>query len=179
MSRAVLVLILIAAPTLAHAGGYVSAGIGGGAELGGELHNLSGEGHNAGRLALGRWFGPIALEGAVSGFGVTGTMPGGAAVDGEALSTSLSGKAHAGLIAGLGAFVRVGVMRTWIRTDSMEDLEGDGYVIGAGLDYRISLPVWEAALWLELDREFLDLSQGPARYQGTADTLLAGVRIGI
>lgn len=173
--RKLLGLLVLAAPVSAHAGGYVSAGIGGAPELGGELHNLSGEGHNSGRLALGHGFGALALELGVTGYGVTGTMPGGGSVDGEALSASLSGKLSGGLVGNLDAFLRGGLQRTWIRTSSMDDLDGQGYVLGIGLDYTFPL----AALWLELDREFLDLTQGAGQYQGTADTLMAGVRVGI
>jgi hypothetical protein len=175
MMRNLLALLVLAAPASAQAGGYVSAGIGGAPELGGELHNLSGEGHNSGRLAFGHGLGPVALELGVTGYGVTGTMPGGGSVDGEALSASISGKLLGGLVGGLDAFLRAGLQRTWIRTAEMEDLDGQGYVLGVGLDYAFPL----AALWLEVDREFLDLSQGAGQFQGTADTLMAGVRVGI
>lgn len=175
MTRALLVLGLIATPAAAHAGGYVSAGIGGAPELGGELHNLSGEGHNSGRLALGHGAGPFAVELGVTGYGVTGTMPGGGSVDGEALSASLSGKLSGGLVGSLDAFLRAGLQRTWINTTEMDDLDGQGYVLGVGLDYAFAF----AALWLELDREYLDLAQGAGQFRGTADTLMAGVRIGI
>lgn len=175
MLRRILALLIVAAPASAHAGGYVSAGIGGAPDLGGELHNLSGEGHNSGRLALGHGLGPIALEVGVTGYGVTGTMPGGESVDGEALSASISGKVFGGLVGNLDAFVRAGLQRTWISTDAMDDLDGQGYVLGLGLDYGFPL----AALWLELDREYLDLTQSGGQYRGTADTLMAGVRVGL
>ena len=78
-------------------------------------------------------------------------------------------------VAAVEELLRGGLQRTWIRTVEMDDLDGQGYVLGVGLDYAFPL----AALWLELDREFLDLAQGAGQYQGTADTLMAGVRVGI
>jgi hypothetical protein len=175
MMRKLLAMLVALAPATAHAGGYVSAGLGSGPDLGGDLQNLSGEGHASGRLAFGHGLGPVAVELGVTGYGVTGSMPGGGSTEGEALSASISGKLFGGLVGNLDAFLRAGLQRTWIRTEAMHDYDGQGYVVGVGLDYGLPL----AALWVEVDREYLDLAHDAGRYSGTADTLMAGVRVGI
>jgi len=180
MNRALLVLGFALVPAAAHAGGYVTAGVGSAPDLGGELDTyLSGEGHPSARFGVGHGIGPLALELGVSGYGVHGTVPTGEAVDGDALSASLSATLRGSLIGPLAAFLRGGVQRTWIRTDAMDDLSGDGYVVGIGLDYGLALPIAGASVWIEVDREVLALEQGMGHYGGTADLVMAGVRVGL
>jgi hypothetical protein len=174
-----LLVAILSLPAAAHAGGYVAAGVGSSPELGGELEqHLQTDGHSAGRVAVGHGIGPISVEAALAGFGLHGVAPNGEWLDGEALSLGLSLKGQIGLFGPLDGYGRAGVERTFIRADMMETFDGEGYLLGAGLELALPL-VFAAAVWVEYDREMLDLAQDQGSITGTADTLLAGVRVGL
>jgi hypothetical protein len=166
-SLVVVPILLTAAAGAARAGGYVSAGLGGSPDLGGDLTMLSAEDASSGRIAVGQSFGPLALEAGLGGFGVDG---------GTMVSASVSLKAKTNLVSRLDGYLRGGLERSWLRSDgAMGDLSGDGTMLGAGLEVGLPLVLADAAIWLEVDRQWMDL--GPA--DGTADTLLLGMRIGL
>ena len=93
---AVLGALLIAAPSSAYAGGFVSAGVGTAPSLGGDLDTyFDGDGHRSAKVAVGNRMGPIGIEVGLGGYGLHGVMPvTGAAVDGTALSLSASLTGH-------------------------------------------------------------------------------------
>jgi hypothetical protein len=159
-------LALAAAAGSASAGGYVSAGVGSAPDLGGDLTMLTADGRS-GRVALGHGFGPLALEAGLGGFGVDG---------GTMMTASLSAKVKTDLAASLDIYARGGLERTWVRADGpMADLSGDGKVLGAGLELPLPGLVTDSALWLELDRQWMQLGQA----HGTADTVMLGLRVGL
>jgi hypothetical protein len=176
-----LVPVAVAATTAeAGAGGYVAAGVGSSPNLGGELEDsLDTDGRNAGRLAIGHRVGVASVEAVVGGFGVGGVAPNGEWIDGTAVTAALAVKLQVGIVGRLDGYGRGGLQRTWVRSDMMESLSGSGYVLGVGLDYGLPLLVADAGVWLELGRETLRLSQAAGSVSGTADTLLAGVRVGL
>src|SRR5687768_8869545 len=69
-----LALVLAAAAPAAHAGGgYVSAGVGGGAGLDGNIdRSFSPEDSTSARFSLGQRVGPVALEASLFGAGLIG-----------------------------------------------------------------------------------------------------------
>lgn len=157
---------LAAAAGPARAGGYVSAGVGGTADLGGDLTMLGAEGRS-GKLAVGHGFGAIALEVGLAGFGVDG---------GTMMTASASVKVKGHLVSKLDGFVRGGLERSWVRSDgAMDGLSGDGHLLGLGLELPLPSLVAESALWLELDRQWVELGEA----DGTADTLMLGIRLGL
>ena len=163
---AALPLALAATAGSAYAGGYVSAGVGGAPDLGGDLTMLTTEGRS-GRIALGHGFGALAIEAGLGGFGVDG---------GTMMTASLSAKVKTDLVSKLDIYARGGLERTWVRADGpMADLSGDGKVLGAGLELNLPGLLTDSALWLELDRQWMQL--GPSH--GTADTLMLGLRFGL
>jgi hypothetical protein len=180
LRRALLVAAALAIPSLtslgsvAHAGGYVSAGIGTAPDLGGDVGTmLSADGH-AGRLVLGHKLGPAAIEAGLGGFGVTGYGPSGAPVNGTALSADIALKLQATLTGHLGFFARGSLDRTWVSSDSMDSMSGSGHTLGLGLDYGVDF-LASGGVWLEADRQYLDLADRP----GTADTVMLGLRFGL
>jgi hypothetical protein len=154
------------APAAAHAGGYVTAGIGGTPDLRGELAILAADGRNL-RVGLGRTFGPASIEAGLSSFGLD---------DGRAVSGAVSVRLQAQLLGALGLYARGGVERTWVRSDRM-DLSGDGYLLGVGLDFAPAM--LPAAIWVEVGRETTSLSGAGASYDGAIHTAMIGVRVGI
>jgi hypothetical protein len=180
--RSLLVLFLIAAPAVAHAGPYVSAGVGSGPALGGDFDDvLSTDGHSAGRVGIGHRFGPASLEAAIAGFGVTATAPTGQTASGTALSAQISAKLGVPIFLGIGAYGRGGLEHTWMGpTPSESDrLSGNGKVLGAGLEYNVDFVLASAGVWLEFDREWITVSSHDMAFDGTADSLMAGLRVGI
>lgn len=172
--------LLIGSP--ASAGGYVSAGLGSAPSLGGELDTyFDGEGHNSAELGVGNRFGPIGIEGGIGGYGLHGTMPvTGDSIEGSAMSLTGSVTGHLPILLWLDGYARVGVQQTWISSSGpMSDLSGQGYLMGVGVEMQIPLAVTSAALWLELDRETVDLTQSGSTFGGTADTLMLGLRVGL
>jgi hypothetical protein len=164
---AVVPLALTATAGAARAGGYVSAGIGGAPDLAGELSMLSSDGGRAGRIAIGHDLGPVALEGGLGGFGVEG---------GTMMSASLSAKLSVDLVSQLDGYARGGIEHSWVRADgAMDGASGDGYLLGAGLELGLPMLLTDAAIWLEVDRQWMELGQA----SGTADTLLLGLRVGL
>jgi hypothetical protein len=163
-------------------GPYVAAGVGASPDLGGDFDGvLSGDGHSSGRVGIGHSLGPASLEAGIAGFGVTATAPTGESANGTAISAQLAARLQLPVAFGLDAFGRGGIDRTWIGpTPSAEDrLVGRGYVIGAGLEYGIDLPLASAGVWVEYDRQWITVPTDYMTFEGTADTLLAGLRVGI
>lgn len=166
-SLALVPFLVTAAAGAAQAGGYVSAGLGGAPDLGGELTMLSAEDSSSGRIAVGQGFGPLSVEAGLGGFGVDG---------GTMVSASVSLKLNADLVSKLDGYVRGGLERSWVRGGgAMDGLSGDGHLLGAGLELELPMLLTDAALWLELDREWMELGQA----EGTADTMLLGLRVGL
>lgn len=156
---------LVALPAAAHAGSYVSGGLGTSPDVGGDVSvMLDTEGHNTGRLVLGQKIGPAAIEGGLSGFHIdTGT----------AVTASVALKLQTQISGALGLFARGSLDHTWVSADTME-LDGTGHTLGLGLDYGVSA-LADGGLWLELDRQYLDLDGS----KGTADTVMLGLRFGL
>jgi hypothetical protein len=165
LRRSLLVASLLAIPATASAGGYVAAGIGTSPDVNGNASAmLDTDGHNSGRLALGQKFGPVAIEGGLSGFG-TG--------DATAVTASVGLKLQTSISSMLGLYARGSLDRTWIRSETM-DVGGDGHTLGVGLDYGVKA-LADGGVWLEVDRQYLDLDG----VTGTADTITIGLRIGL
>jgi len=179
VSLSLIAVALAAAPGESRAGGYVSAGIGTAPAIGGELSFLEASGSRSGRVALGHGFGPVSLEASLGGYGVQGAMPQGDFVDGTAMSAGASVRGHVPLLATFSAFARLGLERTWV-TGEMNDLSGNGYIMGAGLELGLPMILADTALWLEGDREVMTLTRSvAASYGGHADSVLLGLRVGI
>lgn len=175
-------LALLALPTAASAGGYVSAGVGTGPAFGGELEGAyTGDGHTSARLMVGKRFGIVGLEAGLTGFGFTGTAQ-------DTSDTTAGARMYQAqaavtvtmpLMVKLDGYLRAGIEKSWASGEVNPgiDISGGGYVIGAGAAYNLG--VRDAALWLELNHELVtyDHTNNPSR-EGTVSTLMVGVRVG-
>lgn len=174
--RPVLIAIVLMSAT-AHAGPTLSAGGGVAPTLAGEVQGVQVDAAGGvGRVTIGQRWRFARLELGIGGFGIAATAPNGQRVDGLAVTGSISGVLRASLGRGIGAFGRGGVERSWIGPTPSADvrLSGDGFLAGAGLDWGRDVGVWA-----EIDREWLRVSAMGMTFDGTADSVIAGVRVGI
>lgn len=172
---------LLAAPSAAHAGGYVSLGVGTAPTFHDDLSaSFSGEGHASGRAMLGQKLGRFAIEAGLSGYGVDGVSAQTAdVVDGRAISATVSGKFHVPLGDRLTGYLRGGLGHTWLRADGTTDLEGRSYHGGLGMEYGFEALLASGSIWVEIRRDVEDLARDGMTVQGTADTVSVGVSIGL
>lgn len=184
------IALLLSAAPVAHAGGYLSVGIGADALLGGELNsNFDTDTLTVGRVALGGRLGPVALEGVMFGADLRGTSSQilGQTTGGDEFSSTSLGlelKYFQGLGAGLEAYGKVGINRTWLTAgqgvDTDLDYQGQGYALGVGVQYGFKLlPSVGAAVWLDYNRHLVKLNdEGQPTLEGSTNMITLGVTIG-
>jgi hypothetical protein len=173
---------LAASAASAAAQGYVSIGIGHGAELGGDFDDSyrSEEGAASGRLAIGQRRGPLALEATLFGTDLS-QQEGAGELATLALGVDL--KYHVGIAGSLEGYLRGGINKTWLRAKEPSiDLgySGRGYDYGVGLQYTFKPgPLFHAGLWLDFTRQVVTLEEsGQAPLDGELDMVTIGVTIG-
>jgi hypothetical protein len=92
-------------------------------------------------------------------------------------------KYHFGIAGGLEAYAKAGAQKTWLLANGPQgdlDYSGRGLTLGGGLQYRLSLPVTQAAIWLDYSHQAFDLIDDTrAPISGSADMLTLGVTIGL
>lgn len=178
---AVAALALLALPATASAGGYVSAGLGTGARFTGSLSgNFTGEGHNSGKVMIGKRFGIVSIEAGVAGFGIDGNLGTTGDLAGDRLySASASVVGQFPVMPKLEVFARLGLSKAWVSGEGDDrQISGGGYVTGVGASYDLGFR--DAALWAEIGHEVTRLERAQlADMKGGVDTLMIGVRFGI
>jgi hypothetical protein len=170
---AIATLVTLAAAPVASAGGYVSLGIGDGADLHGDLgarYTTDGD-TSLGRLAVGQRTGPFAIEASL--FGTDLRSAGG---DTRTLSLGVDVKYFHKLGGGFELFGRGGLNKTWL-----DDHAGRGKLLGAGVQYRFTTGLLgEAAVFADLSRQFLELHDEAApAIDGEIDMLQFGLSVGL
>jgi hypothetical protein len=162
-------LAFLAAAALAspaRAGGYVSAGLGGGASLEGSLaRNFDSTDHDSGRISLGHRLGPVAVEASYFGAGMTGVNQ---FTSRDGWSTRTLGvdlKFHIGIIGPLETYLKLGLNKTWLDAPDSRDLEfsGRGWDVGAGLQYNFDLIAAGTAIWLDYTHQDTELRDAEVR----------------
>ncbi len=163
MTRALLVAaVLLGSSGIAAAGPYLGFAIGPSPAISNsgpaEVFNAGtlefGPNGRAGRILGGYRFdgikvGSISIEGALTAYGLTDQNR---ANDYGGRQAMLSGKYNYPLGGGFEVFGRLGVHHTWITTNIASDItrSGSGFLVGAGAEYRFTLPMAKASLWLDL-----------------------------
>lgn len=183
MKRAALaVTLLVAATGSASAGTYVGLGIGTAAAISEDTERLDGDGRS-GKALLGMRFGNISVEGAVGKFGTAiTTVPGDPArFFGDQWQASISGKLSLPLGNNFEAFGRVGLHRSWISAEREEqDVSGDGYLIGAGIEYRLNLVVGQGSIFLDYQYNEADLEGDRLKFPGASSRMWTlGLTVGL
>jgi hypothetical protein len=181
---AIALAAMLSGLSVAHADGYVSLGVGSRASTSGDLAGrFHSEGISAGRLALGYRSGSLAIEAVAFGNGL-GDMT--SSADMATASLGLDLKYHLHIALGIEGYGRAGLHRTWLAQSGtpeslMSGYQGNGYVLGGGLQYGFELlPVVEAAIWADYSRQEFDLTdEAQQSMSGTADVITVGLSIGL
>jgi hypothetical protein len=149
MKRAVLAVALVATSSgVAAAGGFVGLGIGTSPGFTSDGAELEGDGRSA-KLLVGYRFGRISIEGAIGGWDAALESQN-SLYSVEMYQGSISGKYSLPLSDGFEAFGRVGLQRTQLNhVDERFNAEGNGFLVGAGMEFRIPTAVTQASVWLD------------------------------
>ena len=137
----------LAISSTASAGGYLGLALGTEPGVDGDFPQLVGQ--SSGRSVRGLAgirFGNVSLEGALNGFDVATIR------FGDKTEYQLSGAVKLNLPLGnnFEGFARVGLERTWLNQDSEGfDLQGDGFVIGGGFEYRLDAVLTNASIFVD------------------------------
>jgi Outer membrane protein beta-barrel domain len=144
-SAIVLATSLLAISTTASAGTYLGLGLGAKPALNANLEKLTPPQGRSLRGFGGLRFGNFSIEGALNGFDVlTGR--------GEQTVYQLSGAAKLNVPLGNNFEVlgRAGLERTWLNMDDEQyNLTGDGFLVGAGFEYRLDAVLTNASLFVD------------------------------
>jgi len=145
MKRAALAMTMLAATSgVASAGGYLGLGVGTGPALDGdvELYSVG----RSGKLLAGSRFGQFSIEGALGQFDAR--LSNNDPLD--FYQASIAGKVNIKLGDGFEAFGKLGLQRTWLNHSSPTiDRSGNGYLVGAGIEYRLDLAVASGSIFLD------------------------------
>jgi hypothetical protein len=149
MKRTLLVFTaLLATSTSASAGTYLGLGFGTDPAVNDQFRmstTASPEGRSL-RGLVGFRFGNFAIEGTLNGFGVRLPTFGAQRV----YQASVAAKLSVPLANNFEAFGRGGLERTWLNIgDERYDYMGDGYLLGAGFEFRLNAVLANASLFVD------------------------------
>ncbi len=176
--------IALAAPTAAHAGGYVGLGIGANAKLHGDFAtHFNTADTSSGRIIIGHRTGPLAIEGSIYGTEVNSVTARVAGAETSVVAAEVALKYHFSLQGRLEAYVGAGLNQTWIadeNADVMDDgFSGNGYSASVGLKYNLTAILGKAALWLDYTHTEATLNHANrAELSGGARMLSIGLSLG-
>lgn len=173
--------LLLGSASAAHAG-YISAGIGAEADLGGTLdEHFSTENTSSGRIAIGERFGAVALEASLFGTSLNGQSQLAGSGEYSTVSMGIDLKYHIPISGSFEAFVKAGLNKTWLASaaDTMSEYSGRGKELGAGVQYRLKLPITQAAIWLDYTLQDTELrSDNDRPLDGSVEMWTLGVSLG-
>lgn len=183
MKRALLVTsLLAAASTPAVAGSYLGLGIGTSPAISEDSDRLGSDGRS-GKVLLGMRFARISLEGGLGAYDVTILDSGQPKPYGETYQLSGAVKLSLPLGNNFEAFGRAGLHHTWIRSklpdDDRSDVSGDGYLIGAGFEYRLNLLVGQGSLFIDYQVNKAKLEGERFMFDGSSRMWTAGLTVGL
>ncbi|HEX4419547.1 MAG TPA: outer membrane beta-barrel protein [Kofleriaceae bacterium] len=136
---------LMVISTTASAGGYLGAALGTEPSINDGLHSVAKPFGRSARGLAGIRFGHLSLEGALDGFNVL-TQRGNQTV----YQGSVALKLNLPIGNNFEGFARGGVERTWLSLDDSKfDFSGNGYQIGAGIEYRLNAILADASIFLD------------------------------
>lgn len=164
----------LAASGTASANGYLGLAVGTKPSINDGLESVASPFGRSLRGLAGLRFGNVSLEGAVNGFDAH-TSRG----DQTLYQASASLKLSFPLSDGFEAFGRAGVERTWLSLDDDRyNLEGDGFVLGGGVELRINALISNASLFVDYTVHRVTLKDTRDSVDATAGMFGLGFTLG-
>jgi hypothetical protein len=178
MKRALLVasVVVMSVSSVASAGTYLGLSLGTEPAVTGGLDEVATPSGRSLRGLGGLRFGNFSLEAALNGFGVlTGRG------DQNVLQGSLAAKLNLPIADGFEAFGRAGLERTWLDVgDDRYNLAGNGFLVGAGIEYRLNLAVTSASIFVDYNVHRATLEdQRNAQVDATTRVWSLGFTVGL
>jgi Outer membrane protein beta-barrel domain len=167
---------LMALSSTASAGTYLGLALGTQPGVNDELGSVAAPDGRSARFLGGFRFGNLSIEGAVNGFGVL-TSRGEQTV----YQLSAAGKFNLPLGDGFEALGRAGLERTSLDVgDDRYNLAGNGFLVGAGFEYRLNLGVTSASIFVDYTIHHATLEDGRHEQVGATSRIWAlGFTVGI
>ncbi len=169
----------------AHAGGYVSVGVGADAGLSGEVaqHFTTDTNGSSGRVALGQRLGRFAIEVDLYGSDLQGTTALAGQQSYSSMTAGVAARYYFPLTGHLEAYGKGGLDKTWLvgnADNPATSYSGRGYDLGGGLQYTINgLLLGELALWVDYTHQSFTLHDDQKRdLGGGAQMLSIGISVG-
>lgn len=186
MKRVGLAVILVAAiSNVTFAGPYGGFGLGTSPALNDNdvsRHQVAPDGSRSGKVLVGFRAGNISVEGDLGGFTLLQQNNARLGPFGNAYQASLSLKMNFPLGNAFEAFGHAGLQHMWM-TDEADDTfsaSGNGYVVGAGIEYRLKLGIGTGSIFIDYGLGNATLN-GPQRTDTGISTRIwtLGVTLGI
>jgi hypothetical protein len=169
---------LLAISTTASAGGYLGLALGTQPEVNDELTTRAPNATPVGRSLRGLGgvrLGNFAIEGALNGFGVV-TNRG----DQNVYQASVSAKLNLPFGNNFEGFGRAGLERTWLNLDDDRyNLTGDGFLVGAGFEYRLDLGINDVSIFVDYTIHHASLENTSGEVDETSRIWGLGFTVGI
>jgi hypothetical protein len=176
MKRALLVATgLLAISSTASAGGYLGLGLGTTPGVNDEMATTATPVGRSLRGLGGIQIGQFAVEGALNGFGVV-TNRG----DHTVYQASVAAKLNLPLGNHFEGFGRAGLERTWLNLDDDRyNFAGDGFLVGAGFEYRLDLGLHNASIFVDYTVHHASLENTRGKVDETSRIWALGFTVGI
>ena len=160
------VALVAASASAASAGTYLGLGIGTAASghVGSDTSSMGSSGDRSGRLFLGFRFGNLSIEGGVMRFSQFFK-----ATRDDATQLSADLKYSLPLGDGFEVFGRGGLQRTQLSNDYAE-INGNGWLLGGGFEYRLNLGVTAASLFVDYTHTQTTFDQGATGGMSSIDS---------
>jgi hypothetical protein len=129
----------------------------------------------SGKLLVGFRLGRLSIEGAGGRYGMFLNHL-------DSTSTMLSAALKFSLPLGnnFEVFGRGGLERTWLSSNSPYDANGNGYLLGAGLEYRLDLAVVGGSVFVDYERTSTSLTNNEmAKFDSVTGVWSAGVTLSL
>ena len=176
MNRACLVAACLVTLSGTASAGYLGLGIGSVPAVSDDAQFQASS--RSGRLIAGSRWGRFSLEGALGGFGVS-RRESLASEIGDAYQLSVAAKLNLPLGDNFEVFGRFGLARTWLDVEETAfAAEGDGFLVGAGLEYRIDVGVAGASIFADYQVSRADMENDFQGYDLTTRMFTIGATVG-
>jgi Outer membrane protein beta-barrel domain len=167
---------LMALSSTASAGTYLGLALGDKPGVSDDLDRVAPpDGHSA-RLLGGYRFGNVSIEGAINGFGVVTGLG-----EHTVYQLSAAGKYNLPLGDGFEVLGRAGLEHTALDLgNDRYNLAGNGFLIGAGFEYRLELGVTSASIFVDYTIHHATLEDArPNQIDATSRILALGFTVGL